>query len=249
MEDRRKKTSAFAGEAEAPFVPHDVIGLTTKTGFIGAGAGLFIASIRNAMSRGNVGAMSVFIRGRGIIGMAAAAPATFAFFFAATSNLRQKTDTWAATFGGFMSGGVLGLPSRRLPVVLGLGAVVGIWQGSFFFLGNRIDSFYDEEDEFQRKEIIRRTTRIPVEQTIAEIGEGPGITPQGYEERRRKRIKEKYGWDINPVDGVLAQPPRSREGRFSTSRAGRPPISPEGAGIRIGGRPVRFARITHTLRD
>jgi hypothetical protein len=26
-----------------------------------------------------------------------------------------------------------------------------------------------------------------------------GIRPPGYEERRRERIKEKYGIDINPV--------------------------------------------------
>jgi hypothetical protein len=28
---------------------------------------------------------------------------------------------------------------------------------------------------------------------------GPGIQAPGYEERRRQRIKEKYGIDINPV--------------------------------------------------
>ncbi|PHH74255.1 hypothetical protein CDD80_3206 [Ophiocordyceps camponoti-rufipedis] len=203
MEEGRGKPPVFSQEADEPFVPHDVIGLSAQTGLMGAGAGLFIASIRNAMSRGNVGALSVFTRGGPIIGMAAAAPATFAFVYAATSNLRQKSDTWAATFAGFMSGGVLGLPFRKLPVVLGLGAFVGVLQGSFFFLGNRLDSFYDDEDEFERREIIRRTTRIPVEQTIAEIGEGPFIKPPGYEERRRKRIKEKYGWDINPVSATI----------------------------------------------
>ncbi|RDA87040.1 hypothetical protein CP532_3214 [Ophiocordyceps camponoti-leonardi (nom. inval.)] len=186
-------------DAETFYVPHDVIGVTTKTALVGGFAGLFIASIQNAMARENVGALSVFTRGRGIIGMAAAAPAAFAFVYTATSNLRQKTDTLAVTLGGFVSGSVLALPSRSFPALLGYGSLVAVLQGSFFFLGNRLDSFYDEDDEFERKEIIRRTTRIPVQQTIAEIGEGRGIKPPGYEERRRQRIKEKYGWDINPV--------------------------------------------------
>lgn len=64
--------------------------------------------------------------------------------------------------------------ARRMPVVMGLGAGVGLVQGTFYFLGGRIDSFKEESDEFERKERLRRTTRLPVEQTVAEIGEGRG---------------------------------------------------------------------------
>lgn len=63
---------------------------------------------------------------------------------------------------------------KRTPVVFALGGFVGAAQGLFHVMGNRLDSFYKEEDEFERKEIVRRTTRLPVEQTIAEIGEGRG---------------------------------------------------------------------------
>lgn len=63
---------------------------------------------------------------------------------------------------------------RRLPVCMALGALVGGVQGTFHLMGNRLDSFYHEEDEFERKEKIRRTTRTPVEQTISELGEGRG---------------------------------------------------------------------------
>lgn len=59
---------------------------------------------------------------------------------------------------------------------MGLGALVGTTQGAFHVLGNRLDSFKDEQDEFERKEVIRRTTRVPVEQTVAEIGEGRGMS-------------------------------------------------------------------------
>ncbi|KAJ3524306.1 hypothetical protein NM208_g12111 [Fusarium decemcellulare] len=90
-----------------------------------------------------------------------------------------------------------------MPVVLGLGASVAVTQGMFYYLGNRYDSFYKEDDTFARKETIRRTTRLPVEQTISEIGEGRGIRPPGYDERRAERLKEKYGFDVNPVSATV----------------------------------------------
>lgn len=61
-----------------------------------------------------------------------------------------------------------------MPIVMGVGALVGSTQGLFHAMGNRLDSFKDEKDEFERKEVVRRTTRVPVEQTVAEIGEGRG---------------------------------------------------------------------------
>ncbi|KAG5978805.1 hypothetical protein E4U55_005905 [Claviceps digitariae] len=190
-------------DAEKPYTPHDVIDETVKTAVVGLGAGVFIAAVRNAMSKRNLSAFSVISRGSPIIGMCAAGPAAYAFFSRSAMNLREKEDAWAAAFGGFMCGGVLGLPSRRLPVVVGLGSAIGLVQGTFSLLGGRIDSFKNEHDEFERKEILRRTTRLPVEQTVAEIGEGRGIEPPGYEERRRQRIKEKYGLEIKPVNATV----------------------------------------------
>lgn len=40
----------------------------------------------------------------------AAGPAAYTFFSRTMMNLREKDDAWAAAFGGFMGGGVLGLP-------------------------------------------------------------------------------------------------------------------------------------------
>ncbi|KFG82319.1 NADH:ubiquinone oxidoreductase 21.3kD subunit 21.3b [Metarhizium anisopliae] len=190
-------------ESEKPYAPHDVLDETAKTAVVGLGGGFFLAAIRNAMSKRNVGALGVFTRGAPIIGICAAGPAAYAFFSRTMMNLREKEDAWSAAFGGFMCGGVLGLPSRRMPVVVGLGSAVGAIQGALYFLGGRIDSFKKESDEFERKERIRRTTRLPVEQTVAEIGEGRGIQPPGYEERRRERIKETYGFEINPVKATV----------------------------------------------
>lgn len=100
---------------------------------------------------------------------------------------------------------------------MGLGGFVAATAGTLHLFGGRIDTHRVEDDEFARKEILRRTTRLPVEQTIAELGEGPGtferpftttmrspnnvteIKGPGYEERRRQRLQEKFGVEINPV--------------------------------------------------
>lgn len=63
---------------------------------------------------------------------------------------------------------------KRFPPVFGLGAAVGLAHGLFYVLGNRIDSFNQAEDEFERKEILRRNKRRPIAETIAEVGEGRG---------------------------------------------------------------------------
>ena len=61
-----------------------------------------------------------------------------------------------------------------MPIVVGLGSGIAVFQGMFHYLGGRYDSFKREGDEFERKEIVRRSTRLPIEQTISEIGEGRG---------------------------------------------------------------------------
>ncbi|KAG6012669.1 hypothetical protein E4U41_005257, partial [Claviceps citrina] len=99
-----------ASESEKQYAPHDVLDETVKTGAIGLGGGFFLAAIRNAMSKRNVGAFGVITRGSPIIGICAAGPAAYAFFSRTAMNLREKEDAWAAAFGGFMCGGVLGLP-------------------------------------------------------------------------------------------------------------------------------------------
>jgi hypothetical protein len=184
---------------DKPYVAHDVIDETGKTAIMGLGSGLFVSAIYNAMSKRNIGAMSVFTRGAPIIGLATVAPAAYTFVSRTSMNLREKDDSLSAALGGFACGGILGLPFKRMPVVMGLGGLFAGIQGTVHFLGGRIDSFKEERDEFERKEIIRRTTRRPVEQTVAEIGEGRGIRPPGYEERRRERLKETRGIEINPV--------------------------------------------------
>jgi hypothetical protein len=54
-------------------------------------------------------------------------------------------------------------------------------------------------DEVERKEFIRKNRRRPITETIQELGEGRGIQAPGYEERRRERLKEAYGLDLEGV--------------------------------------------------
>ncbi|KFH40928.1 NADH-ubiquinone oxidoreductase 21.3 kDa subunit-like protein [Hapsidospora chrysogenum ATCC 11550] len=185
------------------YVPHDVLDETTKAAVTGLLFGAFVGGVRNAMSRQNLGVSGYFIKQAPLIGLVAASSTTYVFVRGVTLNLLERDDAWGGALGGFAAGSVLGLPFRRFPPMLACGAGFGILQGAFELFGGRLDSIRESDDEFHDKEVIRRTTRIPVEQTVAEIGEGRGIQPPGYEERRRQRIKEKYGFDINPVKATV----------------------------------------------
>lgn len=183
------------------FHPKDAV----KAGFSAAGivgtSGFFVAAIHNALQRQNVGAMSVFTRSGGIIAAFAVSGGAYNFTKIASANLRQKNDPWNSALGGFVAGSLMGMTRRRLPVVLGLGAFVSATMGLFEVTGARLRGWSErnEEDEFERKMAMRANRRRPIEETIAEIGEGRGIRPEGYEERRRERLAEKYGVEINPV--------------------------------------------------
>jgi hypothetical protein len=88
--------------------------------------------------------------------------------------------------------------------------------GTFDYAGGTLTGYTRDPavDEVDRKEFLRKNRRIPVEQTVAELGEGrgmhnildihyvpaltiTGIYGPGYEERRRERIKERYGIDVS----------------------------------------------------
>ena len=51
----------------------------------------------------------------------------------------------------------------------------------------------------ERAEVSPRVPRPPYRFAVAMAHTLLGIRPPGYEERRRERIKERYGIDINPV--------------------------------------------------
>lgn len=62
------------------------------------------------------------------------------------------------------------------PAVLGYSAGAAIIMGVFNFTGGRFTGFEKdpELDEFERKQQMRKNRRRPIEETIAELGEGRG---------------------------------------------------------------------------
>jgi hypothetical protein len=70
MELPKRSTPRAHFEPDTVFKPYDVLDDTAKAGLVGGASGLFIASIRNALAKTNVGALSVFTRGAPIIGLA-----------------------------------------------------------------------------------------------------------------------------------------------------------------------------------
>ena len=66
--------------------------------------------------------------------------------------------------------------ARTIPALLGYGAFMAALLGTFKFTGGSLFGYKKdpEVDEFERREALRTTYRKPMEQTLAELGEGRG---------------------------------------------------------------------------
>ncbi|KAJ1325820.1 NADH-ubiquinone oxidoreductase subunit [Microdochium nivale] len=193
--------------ADVPYHSKDAVSSAVRVGLIGGAAGFFSAAIQNSLAKQNVGAMGVFTRHGVTIGTYAAAAMVYGFSKDAAANLRQKDDVLNTTISGFLAGATAGLRTQRLPRVLGHGAVFSVVLTAFNYTGGTLQGYMRDErehDEFARKEALRLNRRRPITETIADIGEGRGIHPAGYEERRRERLKANYGLDIAPVSADVS---------------------------------------------
>jgi hypothetical protein len=87
---------------------------------------------------------------------------------------------------------------RRMPPVVGYGAGLAVVMFAYSYGGGELTGYWKDPnvDQYERHEQMRKNKRRPIEETIAELGEGRGIYGPGYEERRRQRIKERYGIDV-----------------------------------------------------
>ncbi|KAI9703980.1 MAG: hypothetical protein M1820_005762 [Bogoriella megaspora] len=187
---------------EVMYHPVEAVSATIKTTAATATAGTFVSAIQNTLSKHNVGAMGVFTRSGGTIAVFAAMGASYEFFKNASANLREKNDSLNPTIGGFFAGSMVGLRRGTMPAFLGYGAALAIIVGVFDYTGGAITGYQRDPDvdEVARKEFMRKNRRRPIEETIANLGEGRGIYGPGYEERRRQRIKENYGIDVPPAN-------------------------------------------------
>ncbi|RDL32522.1 Uncharacterized protein BP5553_08978 [Venustampulla echinocandica] len=178
--------------------PKDAIRNTINAAMITGVAGFGVSAVQNTLTKKNYGAWGVFTRMGGAMAIFTVAGGAFAFIKDGAANLREKDDSLNPAMGGFVAGAVLGLKTGATPTVLGLGALTAVLMGAYDFTGGSLRGFKKDKtlDEFERKEFLRKNRRIPIEQTISEIGEGRGIVAPGYDERRKERIKEKYGIDV-----------------------------------------------------
>ena len=93
--------------------------------------------------------------------------------------------------------------------------------GGFDYAGGKLTGSHadPEVDNFERKQRLRTERRRPIQETLEELGEGRGISRNigserfangcagiygpGYAERRRERLKQRYGIDV-PETSVSA---------------------------------------------
>ena len=66
-----------------------------------------------------------------------------------------------------------------MPAVLGYGAVTAIILGTFEYTGGVLTGWTKDPnvDHFEEKEDLRKRYRRPIQETLAELGEGRGMNP------------------------------------------------------------------------
>lgn len=59
-----------------------------------------------------------------------------------------------------------------------MGALTAVVLGAYDYTGGALTGYKKspEMDEFERKELLRKNRRRPIEQTISELGEGRGMS-------------------------------------------------------------------------
>ncbi|KAI3339293.1 hypothetical protein F4824DRAFT_498560 [Ustulina deusta] len=190
---------------EQPYHQKDAIKSGIQGALVGGGAGFLFSAVQNSLAKQSVGAWGVFTRTGGTIASLTTLTTVYSFSKDAAANLREKDDTFNTTIAAFLGGATLGLRTSRIPRILGFGAAFSVVMTAFDYTGGSLRGTRTEVpgmDEYERKEYLRKNRRRPIDETIADVGEGRGIEPIGYEERRRKRLKEKYGVEINPVSAL-----------------------------------------------
>lgn len=122
-------------DEQKAYQPKDTIQAATKATLFTGSAGLLFAAVQNTLTRQNIGALGIFTRFGGNIGLfglpsthcqqgqeltpcSAGVGGTYAFISTASANLREKNDPYNHALGGFCAGALLGVPRTwMLPAV------------------------------------------------------------------------------------------------------------------------------------
>ncbi|KAI1820094.1 hypothetical protein F4861DRAFT_543268 [Xylaria intraflava] len=190
---------------ETHFHQKDAIKSGAKGALVGGLTGIFASAVQNSLAKEHVGAWGVFTRTGSTVTSFLALSTVYSFSKDAVANLREKDDVWNTAVAAFLGGATLGLRTRRFAPVVGAGAAFSVVMSTFAYTGGSLvgtRTEVDGMDEYERKEYLRKNRRILIWETVADIGEGRGIEPIGYEQRRRYRLKKNYGFDVNPVSAL-----------------------------------------------
>ncbi|VBB81919.1 Putative NADH-ubiquinone oxidoreductase 21.3 kDa subunit [Podospora comata] len=194
-------SSSSSSSSSDKYKPQDAVHAALTMGALFGTGGLFLAAVKTSLEKKHVGPWAVFSKHGNIAATFAAVGSVYEFSRVASANLREKNDHYNNAIAGAFGGAVLGLRAGRIPAILGYGAIMSVTSAVFEYTGGRIQGAgrNPDVDEFERKEMLRKRYRRPVEETIAEIGEGRSIKLPGYDERRAQRLKEAYGFEVKPV--------------------------------------------------
>jgi len=120
------------------FTPRQTVPSTFNVAIQGAGIGLLVSALQNSLQQHNAGAMGVFTRTGGTIGLFAAMGAAFTFVDSSVANYREKDDALNGVVGGCAAGFIAGLRNRSLPTAMGACAIIGTVIGTYDAAGKSL---------------------------------------------------------------------------------------------------------------
>ncbi|KAI9654889.1 MAG: hypothetical protein M1831_005258 [Alyxoria varia] len=183
---------------EEQYHSRDALTPALKSAGVTGLAGLFASSVQATLTKRNIGILGTFTHYGSTTITFGAMGGTYEFFRIAAANIREKNDSYNEAIGGFFSGSILGFRARTIPAVLGFGTGLAVIMAAYDYTGGSLAGPARDPnvDEYERKEALRANKRRPIQETLEQLGEGRGIYGPGYEERRRERIKQRYGIDV-----------------------------------------------------
>jgi len=127
-----------------------------SAGLKGAGVGLLVSTVQNALDTHNRGAAGVITRTGGTIGFFAGMGAVFAFTDAYTANARQVDDPLNGAVGGCAAGFLAGIRARSIPVAVGTCAILGAAVGTLDTAGGKLSGDGRDLDSKETREKRRQ---------------------------------------------------------------------------------------------
>ncbi|KAL6250161.1 hypothetical protein RBB50_002462 [Rhinocladiella similis] len=184
---------------EDTYHPKDALAASVRGITYAGTAGLFLAAVQNTVAKESIGPWGVFSRFGKTIGLFAAMGGSYAFVNTATANLLERNDPMNHALGGACAGALVGLRKRSMPSTLGSAFALGAVMFVVNYTGRPMFESSSDAPQLDRlayKDEAKSRYRRPLNETINELGEGRGIYGPGYAERRKQRIKERYGIEV-----------------------------------------------------